>query len=95
MEHIVKPMNYTYQTLSQNPTTGIAQVQYAPDKTSLPTLVREVSLSGVHDEQQRAIAVSKMAPYPEWIALDPSITAPPVDTPFVVDPSRQPPTEQP
>lgn len=84
-------MNYTYQALSQNPTTGIAQVQYTPAKTSLPTLVREVSLSGVHDEQQVAIAVSKMAPYPEWIALDPAITAPPVDTPFVVDPSRQPP----
>jgi hypothetical protein len=93
MERFVILMNYVYQTLSQNPETGIAQVQYAPDKTSLPTLVREVNLAGVHDEQQLAIAVSKMAPYPEWIAIDPSITATPVNMPFVVDPSRQPPTE--
>jgi hypothetical protein len=93
MERHVKPMNYVYQILSQNPATGIAQVQYAPDKTSLPTLVREVNLAGVHDEQQVAIAVSKMAPYPEWMAIDPSISPPPVDLPFVVDPSRQPPTE--
>jgi hypothetical protein len=84
-------MNYVYQILSQNPAIGIAQVQYAPNKTSLPTFVREVNLVGVHDEQQMAIAVSKMAPYPEWIALDPSITATPVNMPFVVDPSRQPP----
>jgi hypothetical protein len=94
MERFVKAMNYVYEIISQNPATDIAQVQYTPAKTSLPTLVREVSLSGVHDEQQVAIAVSKMAPYPEWMAIDPSITAPPVDTPFVVDPSRQPPTEQ-
>ena len=91
MERFVKPMNYVYQILSQNPATSIAQVQYAPAETSLPTLVREVSLSGVYDEQGRAIAVSKMAPYPEWMAIDPSISPPPVPLPFVVDPSRQPP----
>ena len=84
-------MNYVYQILSQNPETGVAQVQYAPAETSLPTLVREVNLSGVHDEQGRAIAVSKMAPYPEWMAIDPSISPLPVLLPFVVDPSRQPP----
>lgn len=84
-------MNYVYQILSQNPATGIAQVQYTPDETSLPALVRQVNLTGVHDEQQVAIAVSKMAPYPEWMAIDPSISPPPVNLPFVVDPSRQPP----
>lgn len=93
MERFVKVMNYTYQILSQNPATGIAQVQYTPDKTSLPTLVREVNLAGVHDGQQVAIAVSKMAPYPEWMAIDPSISPPPISMPFVVDPSRQPPME--
>jgi hypothetical protein len=93
MERFVKPMNYVYQILLKNPETGVAQVQYTPDKTTLPTFVREVNLIGVHDEQQVAIAVSKMAPYPEWMALDPSISPPPVNIPFVVDPSRQPPTE--
>lgn len=84
-------MNYVYQILEQNPVTGVAQVQYAPDKQSLPTLVREVNLASAQDEQEKAVAVSKMAPYPEWMAIDPSISPPPVPLPFVVDPSRQPP----
>jgi hypothetical protein len=91
MERFVKPMNYVYQILEQDPATGVSQVQYAPAETSLPTLVREVNLTSVYDEQEKTVAVSKMAPYPEWMAIDPSISPPPVDLPFVVDPSRQPP----
>ena len=84
-------MNYTYKILTKDPATDIAQVQYTPDETSLPMLVRPVNLFGVITEQQEAVAVAGSAPYPEWMAIDPSISPPPVPLPFVVDSSRQPP----
>lgn len=84
-------MNYVYTILAKDPATGIAQVQYTPSKASLPTFVREVNLSGAITNQEVAIAVSKEAPFPEWRAIDPSISPTPIPVPFVVDPSRQPP----
>ena len=84
-------MKYIYTITSHDAKTGAAQVQYTPAKQTLPVLLREVGMLGIHGTPEMAIAVAKMAPYPEWIALDPSITATPVDAPFVVDPSRQPP----
>ena len=85
-------MNYSYTITSYDAQTGAAQVEYAPAKQTLPVLLREVGMLGVHGTSEMSIAVAKVAPYPEWAALDPSILPTPTDGgPFKVDPSRQPP----
>lgn len=88
-------MNYIYKILSTDAVTGMAQVQYAPAKDSLPTLVRSVDLSKATNEHACAVAIVGKAPSPEWFAIDPSINPTPVILPFEFDFPRQPPTEQP
>lgn len=72
-------LTYVYQVLSYNEATKKAAVEYTPSIENLPKIVKQVFMVSSMTEQQKQIAISQVAPFDEWWAIDPSTR--PVPTP--------------